>query len=156
MAKKDQTSYERALARAAQDGVQVMVDGGDHWLVRSSDGVMLYTVQTTNDGLCCTCPSHRYCKHQAVCQQRLNEQQVEREQLAAEAGMALLLAERSERTLARQTCSQEERLRALAYLPVAIAAYAIVLGPVHGWQWHQTKEDQWDRYQACRSSHCWY
>ena len=156
MAKTEPTSYERALARAAQDGVQVVGDFGDHWQVRSSDGVTLYTVQATDDGLRCTCPSRHYCKHLAVCQQRLNEQQAQREQLVAEAGTALMLAERSERTLAGQTYSQEERLRALAYLPVAIAAYAVVLGPAHGWQWHQAKEEQWDRYQACRSSQCWY
>lgn len=68
----------------------------------------------------------------------------------------LSLVECSEHTLAGQTYSQEERLRALAYLPVAIAAYAVVLGPAHAWQWHQAKEEQWDRYQACRSSQCWY
>lgn len=73
-----------------------------------------------------------------------------------EASVALMLAERSERTLAGQMFSQEERLRALACLPVAIAAYAVVLGPTHGWQWHQAKEEQWDRYQACRMSQCWY
>ena len=69
---------------------------------------------------------------------------------------ATRLIEFSERTLAGQTCSQEERLRALAYLPVAIASYAVVLGPAHGWQRHQAKEEQWERYQACRSSQCWY
>ncbi len=73
-----------------------------------------------------------------------------------EASVALMLAERSERTLAGQTYSQEERLRALAYLPVAIAAYAVALGPAHAWQWHQAKEEQWEKYQACRSSQCWY
>ncbi len=67
-----------------------------------------------------------------------------------EASVALMLAERSERTLAMQTFSQEERLRALAYLPVALAAYVVVLGPAHAWQWHQAKEEQWDRYQAAR------
>lgn len=62
----------------------------------------------------------------------------------------LRLIERSERTLAGQVYSQEERLRALAYLPVVIAAYAVVLGPAHAWQWHQAKEEQWERYQAAR------
>jgi hypothetical protein len=91
-----------------------------------------------------------------VCQQRLNEQKMEYEHLAAEATTALILAECSERTLAGQTFRQEERLRALAALPVLIAAYAVILGPAHAWQWHQAKEEQWDRYQACRMSHCWY
>src|SRR5215469_10771570 len=109
-----------------------------------------------DDGLHCTRPSRHYCKHQAVCQQRLNEQQAEREQFAAEASKALALADRSERTLTGQAFSQEERLGALAHLPVAIAAYAVVMGPAHGWQWHQIKEEQWDRYQACRSSQSWY
>jgi hypothetical protein len=150
MTKKDQTPYERALARAAQDGVQVVEDGGDHWQVRSSDGVRLYQVQVTDDGLHCTCPSRSYCKHLAVCQQRLNERQAAQEQRAAEATIALTLADRSERELTGQTFSQEERLRALACLPVAIAAYAVVLGPAHAWQWYQAKEEQWDRYQSAR------
>lgn len=150
MAKKEQTPYERALARAAQDGVQVVEDGGDYWQVRGSDGVTLYAVQATDEGLRCACPSRHYCKHLAVCQQRLNEQQLAREHLAAEANAALMLAERSERTLAGQTSSQEACLRALAYLPVAIAAYAVVMGPAHAWQWHQAKEEQWEKYQAAR------
>jgi hypothetical protein len=152
MTKKEQTPYERALARATQDGVQVVEDSGDHWQVRSSDGVTRYTVQTTNDGLCCTCPSRHYCKHWAVCQQHLNEQQAEQEQTLIEARAALTLTERSERALAGQTCSQEERLKALVFLPVAIAAYAVILGQAHAWQWHQAKEEQWDRYQAARLS----
>ncbi|HLW00086.1 MAG TPA: hypothetical protein VKT82_15565 [Ktedonobacterales bacterium] len=150
MIKTEQTPYERALARAAQDGVQVTEDGGDHWQVRGSDGVTRYTVQTTDDGLCCTCPSRHYCKHLAMCQQRLNEQQAAQEPLAAETDTALHLVEQSERTLAGQAYSQEERLRALVYLPVVIAAYAVVLGPAHAWQWYQAKEAQWDRYQAAR------
>jgi uncharacterized Zn finger protein len=148
--KTKQTPYERALARATQDGVQVVEDGGDHWQVRGFDGVTRYTVQTTDDGLCCTCPSRSYCKHLAVCQQRLNEQQAALEQPAAEANAALLLAERSERTLAGLTTSQEQRLQALAYLPVAIAAYAVILGPAHAWQWLQAKEEHWEKYQAAR------
>jgi hypothetical protein len=156
MTKKEQTPYERALMRAAQDGVCIILDGGDHWQVRGSDGVTRYTVQATDDGLHCTCPSRHYCQHQAVCQQRLNERQAERERIAAEVSVALTLTEGSERILAGQTSSQEERLRALAYLPVAMAAYSVVLGPAHAWQWHQAKEAQWDRYQACRMSQCWY
>jgi hypothetical protein len=89
MTKTEQTPYERALVRAAQDGVQVVEDLGDHWQVRGSDGVTRYTVQTTADGLRCTCPSRYYCKHLAVCQQRLNELQAERERIAAEASVAL-------------------------------------------------------------------
>ena len=150
MTKKEQTPYERALARAAQDGVQVVGGFGDHWQVRSSDGATLYLVQATDDGLRCTCPSRHYCKHRAVCQQRLNEQQAAQEQRAAEATIALTLAERSERTLAGQTYRQEERLRALAFLPVVIAAYAVVMGPAHAWQWHQAKEAQWEKYQSAR------
>ena len=148
--KNEQTPYGRALVRAAQDGVQVEKDYGDRWQVRGSDGVTRYTVQATENGLHCTCPSRHYCKHLAVCQQRLNEHRAQRALLAAEAGVALILAERSERTLAGQLYSQEERLRALAYLPVVIAAYAVVLGPAHVWQWYQAKEEQWDRYQAAR------
>ena len=150
MAKTDQTPFERAIARAEKDGVRVVMDYGDHWRVCSSDGVTLYEVRQIDTGLTCSCISRHYCKHLALCQQRLNEQQAEREQLAAEASTALLLAERSERTLAGQTFSQEERLRALAYLPVAIAAYAVILGPPHAWQWHIAKEEQWQRYQSAR------
>src|SRR5690348_2923819 len=108
MEKTEPTPYERALARAAQDGVQVVEDFGYHWLVRGSDGVTLYTVQMADDGLNCACPSRRYCKHRAVCQQRLNEQQASSEQPAAEADKALILVERSERTLLGQAFSQEE------------------------------------------------
>ena len=102
MATKKQTQdlMERALARAAQDGIHVEEDGGDHWLVRGSDGVTRYTVQTTDEGLCCTCPARHYCKHRAVCQQRLNEQQAEREKFGVAAGAALVMAERGGRTLA--------------------------------------------------------
>jgi hypothetical protein len=142
--------FERALSRAEKDGVRVVMDFGDHWLIRGSDGVTLYTVQTTADGMSCTCPSRHYCKHLAVCQQRLNEQQAAQKQPTTEAITALILAERSERTLAEQVYSQEERLRALAYLPVVIAAYAVVMGPAHVRQWYQAKEDQWDKYQAAR------
>lgn len=118
MATKKQTQdlMERALARAAKESIRVVADFGDHWQVRGSDGVTLYTVQATDEGLRCTCSSRLYCKHQAVCQQRLNQQLAEREQFAAEAGKALVLADRGERTLAGQTYSQEERLRALAVL----------------------------------------
>jgi hypothetical protein len=152
--KRQQTPYERALVRAAHDGVQVVEDLGDHWLVRGSNGVTRYFVQTTDNGLCCTCLSRSYCKHLAVCQQRLNERQAAQEQLAAEANAALLLVERSQRTLAGQAYSQEERLRALAYLPVVIAAYAVVMGPAHAWQWYQAKEEQWEKYQAARLGDC--
>lgn len=70
------------------------------------------------------------------------------------ASVALLLAERSERSLAGQIFSQEEHLRALVYLPVVIAAYAVILGPAHAWQWYQAKEEQWEKYQAARISGC--
>jgi hypothetical protein len=55
--KTKQTPYERALTRAAQDDVQVERDYGDRWQVRGSDGVTHYTVQATENGLRCTCPS---------------------------------------------------------------------------------------------------
>ncbi|HLV98693.1 MAG TPA: hypothetical protein VKT82_08460 [Ktedonobacterales bacterium] len=148
--KTKQTPFERALSRAEKDGVRVVKDFGDLWQVRGSDGVTRYTVQTTGNGLHCTCPSRHYCKHLAVCQQRLNERQAESEQLAAEAGKALILAEQSERTLAGQIFSQEERLKALVCLPVAIAAYAVIMGSAHARQWHQAKEEQWDKYQTAR------
>ena len=155
MTKKEQTPNVQALMRAIQDGIHVVEDLGNHWLVSGSDGVTVYSVQMVDHVLHCTCPSRHYCKHLAVCQQRLNEQ-VEHEQRIAEATAALALTERSQRTLAGQMYSQEERLRALAYLPVAIAAYTVILGPANAWQWHEAKEAQWDRYQACRMSQCWY
>jgi hypothetical protein len=57
MTKKEQTAYERALERAAQDGVCIVLAGSNHWQVHGSDGVTLYTVQVTDDGSSCTCPS---------------------------------------------------------------------------------------------------
>lgn len=60
------------------------------------------------------------------------------------------LVECSERELTGQAYSQEESLRALACLPVVIAASAVVMGPAPARQWYQAKEDQWDRSQAAR------
>ena len=154
MTKKDQAAYKRALECAAHDGVCIVLDGGNHWQVRGSDGMTHYTVQATEDRLSCTCLSRHYCKHQAVCQQRLNEQQASREKHAAAANTALMLTEHSEREMTGQVYSQEERLRALAYLPVVIASYAVVMGPAHARQWYQDKEAQWDRYQMARINGC--
>lgn len=139
-----------------------------------------YVVTRDFDGnLTCSCPARVVCKHVGICLLTGLEYHVDllaeaqaapreaflrvdawlasleapaSEQSAASA--ALVLVERSERTLANVACSQEERLRALACLPVVIAAYAVVMGSAHVQQWYQAKEERWDRYQAARIGGC--
>lgn len=172
----------RALTARIEIDTTVNTPFGSYILVTSEqDATITYAITRDPEGnLTCSCPARVVCKHIGLVLLRGMGYHVppgeakQAAQLAAfrhrdagltnseasatpqsEVSVALTLAERSERTLAGQTSGQEERLRALAYLPVAIAAYAVILGPAHAWQWHQAKEDQWDRYQACRMSQCW-
>ena len=174
-----QISEAKAQATTARIAVDLAASMPNSSLIRVTserDPTITYAITRDPEGkLTCSCPARVVCKHiglvlsQGINYHVLPGEEVQVASLAAlgcrdagqtsleacstpqsEASVALMLAERSERTLAGQTYSQEERLRALAYLPLAIAAYAVVMGPAHGWQWHQAKEEQWDRYQSAR------
>jgi len=165
MQKTTQTPYERALARADAEGVRVVMDFGDHWRVRGSDGVTLYVVCQDDNGLRCNCKSSYYCKHQAVCQQRLNEQQAEREQamqdalaeVAARESVAAQMeawhaqvAAWNDAALAETDAWQAARQDAPRLL-AALLLYGAALGQAKAAE----REAQWQRYQTARENN-WY
>ncbi len=117
--------YDAALARAARDGVRVVADFSDAWLVTSSQPGHYYRVTLTDDDLmlhsfACPCQTEHekhLCKHIATVFAFVVGQIAEREaavaeakadMLAEEAAAALVLVERSERELTGVVWNQVE------------------------------------------------
>ena len=161
-----QISDAKARAKIARIGIDRTASKSDGSLIKvtsEQDATITYDVTRDLQGkLICSCPARVICKHIGVVlllgikyhvPPMVDAPAVRLEARTTEGGaasVALKLTEHSERTLANVRYSQEERLQALAYLPVAIAAYAVILGPAHAWQWHEAKEAQWEKYQAAR------
>ena len=135
--------YDAALARAEHDGVRVVADVGDHWLVTSSQAGHSYTVRLIDDevmlhSFACPCQtdhSKYLCKHTAV----------------AFCWMVAQVTERGERELAGAVWNQVELFWLLIYAPlVEIAAGAAI-----GQQAKLDKEAKWQAYQTARQNE-WY
>ncbi len=115
MTQTQRAELDRALARAARDGIQVTGQG-----TRKSDGARIFTVSSASQPgrwylvvieagrLHCDCPAQSYCKHRAAVHARLIAE-LEAERHAAECEAELAHA-------ARLTVAEREQAREAALL----------------------------------------
>ncbi len=148
----DQTTYERALARADREGCHIILDYGNRWVVTGSDGLTVYAVtEPAPESFACTCPARGYCKHIAKVEEKLAHEQQAREAALAEAMAEVYAQEQAERSAAIQAWNDA----AVAETEAALAAqpftgYDVVGAALAIFNAEVERTAQWERYQDAR------